>query len=106
MGKRVWQQRTHSSIQASIKNKRCPAGKSEKEVIKHAPNQTQFQFPFLEIIQFITLIIPVFRFVPVFQIIPHRKLTILILQLEQQIFFQRSKPAFFLQQEQCSDFTV
>ena len=62
-------------------------------MIKHAPNQTQFQFPFLEIIQFITLIIPVF------QIIPHLKLTILLLPLEQKIFFQRSKPASFLQQE-------
>ena len=68
-------------------------------MIKHAPNQTQFQFSFLEIIQFITLITPVFRFVPVFQIIPHLKLTILILQLEQKIFFQRSKPESFLQQE-------
>ena len=60
-------------------------------MIKHVPNQTQFQFPFLE--KFITLIIPVF------QIIPHLKLTILLLPLEQKIFFQRSKPASVLQQE-------
>ena len=73
-------------------------------MIKNAPVQTQFEFPFLKIFKFIQVVLQVFKFI---QIITLIKLPLLLLQFKQKIiFFQRSKPAFFLQQDEHSDIPV
>ena len=73
-------------------------------MIKNAPIQTQFKFPFLKIFKFIQVVIQVFKFI---QIITFIKLPLLLLQLKQQIvFLQGPKPAFFLQQNEHSDIPV
>ena len=73
-------------------------------MIKNAPVQTQLQFSFLKIFKFIQVIVQVFELI---QIITLIKLPLLLLQFKQKIiFFQRSKPAFFLQQDEYSDIPV
>ena len=73
-------------------------------MIKNAPVQTQFEFPFLKIFKFIQVVLQVFKFI---QIITLIKLPFLLLQLKQQIIFlQGPKPAFFLQQDQHPDIPV
>lgn len=73
-------------------------------MIKNAPVQTQLQFSFLKIFKFIQVIVQVFELI---QIITLIKLPLLLLQFKQKIiFFQRSKPAFFLQQDEHSDIPV
>ena len=73
-------------------------------MIKNAPAQTQLQFSFLKIFKFIKVIVQVFELIQVITLI---KLPLLLLQFKQKIiFFQRSKPAFFLQQDEHSDIPV
>ena len=71
-------------------------------MIKNAPVQTQFEFPFLKIFKFIQVVLQVFKFIQIITLIKF-----LLLQLKQQIIFlQGPKPAFFLQQDEHSDIPV
>ena len=76
-------------------------------MIKNAPVQTQLQFSFLKIFKFIKVIKVIVQVFELIQVITLIKLPLLLLQFKQKIiFFQRSKPAFFLQQDEYSDIPV